>query len=107
MFRLIRGLIGLVISAALVYVAVYVPLGEKTLWQHIRAIAGSSASRELVREVKDKADRVLDKSKGERSTGAKRPPAKAAKDDGFTPAERRKLRELIKDKLDKAEAERR
>jgi hypothetical protein len=90
MFRLLRLLISLAALAALIYFAVTVPLGRKTLWQHIKAIAGSKESQELVDDVKHKATSVIRKDGGARS------------DDKLTDQERRLLRKLIREKLEKA-----
>jgi len=98
--KLIRLLIGLGLIAGLVFVAVEVPLGEKTLVQHVRAIAGTEEGQELVEGVKDKAVEVKD-----RATGAVKGEAKAADGsdagagDELTDKERRLLRKLIQDKL--------
>jgi hypothetical protein len=99
--KLIRLLIGLALFAGLGYVAVEVPLGEKTLVQHVRAIAGTEEGQELVDGVKQKAVEVKD-----RATGAAQDEAssgdgggKASAGDDLTDKERKLLRKLIKDKL--------
>jgi hypothetical protein len=91
MLRLFRLLLSLVVIGLLVYVAVAVPLGRKTLWQHLRAIAGSKESRDLVDEVKHKAGEVLHHDAG--------PPPRKGSGDELTPKERQALRKLIKEKL--------
>jgi uncharacterized membrane protein len=106
--KLIRLLIGLALIAGVVYVAVEVPLGEKTLVQHVRAIAGTEEGQELVEGVKQKAVEVKD-----RATGAAQDEAaggdgggNASAGDDLTDKERKLLRKLIKDKLkDAAKAE--
>ena len=106
MFRLIRWLISLALLAGAVYFAVAVPLGEKTLWQHARAIAGSRESQDLVDEVKRKAGLKQEPS-GESKPSAPRAEAKAgakhaenaASNDKLSDDERRLLRKLIRDKL--------
>jgi hypothetical protein len=105
--KLIRLLIGLALIAGVVYVAVEVPLGEKTLVQHVRAIAGTEEGQELVEGVKQKAVEVKD-----RATGVKEEAAgdggggEAGVGDDLTDKERKLLRKLIKDKLkDAAKAE--
>jgi len=94
MLRLIRFLISLVVIAAVVYFVVAVPLGKKTLWQHLRAIAGSKESKELVDEVKQKAGSVIRRDGGAR-TGA---------EDKLSDQERKLLRKLLREKLGKADA---
>jgi hypothetical protein len=88
--RLIRFLLSLVILGAIIYIAVAVPLGQKTLWQHLRAIAGSKESQELVDEVKQKAKSSLHRDAGH-------PPSPGG--DELTAKERQLLRKLIKEKL--------
>jgi hypothetical protein len=59
MFRLLRSLIGLAALGLMVYAAVAIPLGEKTFWQHLKAIAGSEESKQLVKGVKGKAGELF------------------------------------------------
>jgi hypothetical protein len=87
MFRLLRLLISLAALAALIYFAVTVPLGTKTLWQHLKAIAGTKESQNLVDEVKHKAASTVRKDGG------------AKTDDKLTDQERKLLRKLIREKL--------
>ena len=110
--KLIRLLIGLGLIAGVVYVAVEVPLGEKTLVQHVRAIAGTEEGQELVNGVKQKAVEVKDKAKAKATGAVAKEEAthkgEAGADDELTDKERRLLRKLIKDKLkdaDKADAD--
>lgn len=95
MLRLIRLLLSLIVFGLIAYVAVAVPLGRKTLWQHLRAIAGSKESQELVDEVKQKAGRVLHHDAG---------PPRPTKGNGdeLTPKERQALRKLIREKSGEA-----
>ena len=79
--RLIRGLITVVVLVALVYVAVMVPLGKRTLWEHLKAIASSQESKELARGVKEKAQQMTRREGGT--------------EDKLTEEERRQLRKLI------------
>jgi len=94
MFRL---LITIVLVAALAYVAAVVPLGNKTLWQHVRAIAGSEASKELVDSVKEKARKALAADAGPE----KKIEIKDEDLDNLTEEERAVLRKLIKKRLEK------
>ncbi len=129
MFRLIRGVISLAVLGGLVYVAVYVPLGEQTLWQHLKAIAGSKESKELVDGVKHKAGEVLDdkaqadkaqadkaqaekarraaEAKARARTRAIRRAEKTPPKDGFTTTERAELRKLIRERLARKAARKR
>ena len=81
MFRLIRWLIGMTLLGALAYGAVTVPLGGRTLWGHLKAIAGTEESKALVDGVKKKAKAVSGDA------------------DRLTAKERNKLRKLIRDRL--------
>jgi len=98
MIRLIRLVITLAVLAGIVYFAVAVPLGQKTLWQHLKAIAGSKESQELVDEVKQKAGSAMRRDAGP----ARRAPT-GGSSDHLTDQERRLLRKLIKEKLQHGE----
>jgi hypothetical protein len=116
MFRLIRWFFSLVLLAGVVYFAVAVPLGEKTLWQHARAIAGTRESQTLVEEVKRKAGLGAPPAAEQAPAGKQREPGgesqQAGKSSPFAgrdPAsdklsdeERRLLRRLIRDRLSAA-----
>ena len=91
MFHLLRWLIGLALLAALAYFAATVPLGKLTLWEHLKAIAGTRESHELIDGVKGKAGEAL------RRRADARPTLDGA--DRLTPAERKELRKLIRKQL--------
>jgi hypothetical protein len=61
---MIRFLFSLIFIAVIAYFATTVPLGRKTLWQHLVAIFRTDEAKELVdgtkEEAKKLADRVLD-----------------------------------------------
>jgi hypothetical protein len=63
MFRLIRFLFWCAAVAALVYVAVTVPLGKYTLWGHLKRIWHSEETQSLVNGTKDAAKSAIDKAK--------------------------------------------
>lgn len=94
--KLLRFVIGCALVGALGYGAVSVPLGERTLWEHVRAIAGTDESRRLVEDVRHTADQVKRRALGGR-TAHEPPPAAPA--DQLTDDERALLRRLIKEKL--------
>jgi len=106
-FRLLRGIVGLGVLGVLAYGAVAVPLGDKTLWEHVKAIAGSKEGKTLVDGVKDKADEVLKKDQGKKDQGKKdqgkkdQSPASQLGQDQFSTKERRELKELIRERLAK------
>lgn len=121
MFRLVRNLIGLAVVGVLIYAALVVPLGDKTFWQHVRAIAGSEESQDLVEGMRGKAGELFG-SKDQRSSPKKlrpeqpktnadkepvveaepavkgRPPKPSS--EPLTPRERRQLRRMIRKQLD-------
>ena len=99
--RLLRFLLTLAALGALVYVAVAVPLGTKTLWQHIRAIAGTKESQDLVDEVKKKAEGIIHRDGGPTAPRASPRPEEG---DRLTAKERKLLRRLIREKLGKGTA---
>jgi len=90
--RLIRLLVTLAVLAGVTFVGVTVPLGERTLWGHIKAIAGSPESQKLVEGVKQKAREVVQPDAGA-------PPSEAGAGDRLTAQERKLLRKLIREKL--------
>ena len=96
--KLIRGLIGLALVGGLVYAAVEIPLGDRTLVGHIRAISGTKEGQQLVEGVKQKAVEVKDRATGA-VKGGDGGGAEAGGDDKLTDRERRLLRKLIREKL--------
>jgi hypothetical protein len=96
MWRITRWLLSAAFLGALVYIGVTVSLGEKTLWQHLRAIAGSEPSQELVEGVKQKADELIDK----RQAASRPVGGDGDGGDRLTAQERRELRKLIRKQLD-------
>lgn len=86
--KLIRLLVTLAVLGGVAYVGVTVPLGGKTLWGHLKAIAGSKESKELVEGVRQKAKEVIRPDAGGAKTG-----------DRLTEQERKLLRKLIREKL--------
>jgi len=98
--KLIRWLIGLCLIAGAVYVAAEIPLGDKTLVQHVRAIAGTEEGQQLVEGVKQKAVEVKAKATGAaQGEAAAGDDGEADADDRLTDSERKLLRKLIKAKL--------
>jgi hypothetical protein len=58
MFFLLRTAAWLAALGAVAYVAVFVPLGSHTLWEHITRIAGTEEAQELGREVDSASERL-------------------------------------------------
>ena len=109
MFRLIRFLISLVVLAAIWYAATTYQLGKKTVWGHMKAIAGSEESKELVKEVKKKAVEVKEKVVAGDGGPIKKAKEKVKRElkqeavDRLTAKEREALRKLIKKKSEEKE----
>ena len=93
MRKLISLIISLLALAAAIYLVTMVPMGEKTLWQHLRSIADTKEGREMVEGVKKTAQEVIHKAKNPEDKDTKK-----SKDE-LTPEDRKKLRRLLK-KLD-------
>jgi len=58
MRSLTKSLLALVGLAVVAYVFFFVPLGERTLWQHARRIAATDEAQELGREATAAAERA-------------------------------------------------
>jgi hypothetical protein len=65
MFRLIRFLISLAMTAAFLWFAVSVPLGKRTLWGHLRAIFSTPEAKDLAEGTREEAERVADRVRQE------------------------------------------
>lgn len=61
MFGFIRFLFSLVIFAIVVWFAVTVPLGSRTLFGHLRAIGQTEAAHELAEGTKQEARKVAER----------------------------------------------
>lgn len=94
--RLIRFLVSAFVLLGGIYFSLAVPIGHKTLWQHIRSIAASKESRELVESVKEEAAKVIQKDSGLNAHKTH----EQTSADRLTAEERRVLRKLIQKKLD-------
>lgn len=60
MRSLTKSALTLVGLAVVAYVFFFVPLGQRTMYQHGRRIAGTDEARELGREATEAADRLRD-----------------------------------------------
>jgi hypothetical protein len=98
MFRLLKLLIVLACLAALAYFAFFVPLGDRTLYQHIVGISETDEAQEL-------KDELAKKAQGVKEDVASKLPAMGAPSgpaDGGAPLselsekDRRALRELLR-----------
>jgi hypothetical protein len=89
-FKLIKLIIGLVSLAAFVWWGLTVPLGERTLFEHVTAIGKSRESQQLVRGTKEKVDDL------KKRIGSGTPaPAPAAPQERLSKADRKEIRHLI------------
>ncbi|MCA9669454.1 MAG: hypothetical protein KC503_27855 [Myxococcales bacterium] len=92
--RLIKLAITLLVLGGFGYFAAKVPLGDKTLWEHTKAIAGSKEAQNLVDGVKRAVG--SGSGSGSDSDSAAR---KASDDKKLTKADRDKLRDVIREEL--------
>ncbi len=94
MRKIVSLIVSLLALAAAIYIVTMVPMGDKTLWQHLKSIADTTESKQMVEGVKKTAHDVI-----ERATKKAEP--KKGKDD-LTREDRKRLRKLLK-KLDQDE----
>jgi hypothetical protein len=100
-FKLLKILVGLVGLGAFVWWGLTIPLGDRTLFQHIAAIAHSKESRELVRGTKEKVADIKKQvtgHEGKPAAGAAPPrtePAEAKPQERLTNADRHDMRKLL------------
>ena len=67
--RPLRWAFSAVTTLAVLYLAFFVPLGERTVWEHARRIAGTDEAQEFSRDVQTAGRRVLTKAHGELRDG--------------------------------------
>ena len=65
MFFLLRSAAWLVVLSAIGYFAVFVPIGSRTLWEHVTRIASTEEAQELGREVDSASQRLETVIEGE------------------------------------------
>ncbi len=97
---MVKFLLGLTCLGVFVWGGLTVPLGERTLFGHLRAIGGSKESQDLVRGTRQKVVDV--KTRIVTGESEAPDPAKAAKDpaknppqDRLTADDRKEMRRLI------------
>src|SRR6516165_9843279 len=107
MFQLLKLCVSLAAFVALAWFGATVKLGSRTLFEHMRAIAGTKESQELVDGTKQAAEPIVDdvkrhmgrgdeKGEGDRQARVRTaPPDAGAAQDDFSPSERRQLRRLL------------
>jgi len=72
MFSLIRWAFSLVILAIVIWFATMVPLGNRTLWGHIKAIAGTKEAKDFAEGTKVEAEKVAKKIMEGQDAGTKK-----------------------------------
>jgi hypothetical protein len=74
MFGLFRFLFSLLILAMVIWFTTMVPLGSRTLWGHMKAIAGTQEAKELAEGTKQEAKKVADQLLTDHGDGGVAPP---------------------------------
>ena len=97
MFRAVFALAGAILLGVFIYVALAVPLGSKTLWEHATAIGDSKEGQALREGVAAKWDELTAEQADGKKSSTKA--ADASQEDKLTDEERQKLRELIREKM--------
>lgn len=96
--RLIRLIINLAILGVIVYVAIEIPIGRLTLWEHLKAISQSKESQNLVDEVKQKVNR-LGASDAHVERTSLYDAENASRNNQLNEQERKLLKKIIREKL--------
>jgi len=61
MFSMLRSIISLLVFLVVVYIVIFVPVGDKTLFQHGRAIFSSDEGKALVDGIKTKSKQLYER----------------------------------------------
>jgi hypothetical protein len=61
MFRLVRFFLSLALLGAIIWCATRVPLGNRTLWGHLRAISGTREAHDLAAGTAEEAHQVAER----------------------------------------------
>jgi hypothetical protein len=72
MFTLIRWFFSLVLFAIVLWFATMVPLGSRTLWGHLKAIAGTKEAKDFAEGTKEEAEKVAKKLREGPDAGPKK-----------------------------------
>jgi hypothetical protein len=72
MFGIVRFLFSLMVLAVVVWFATTVPLGKRTLWGHLRAIAGTQEAKDLAEGTAEEAHKVAERMRQLRLDGGAR-----------------------------------
>jgi hypothetical protein len=101
MFRLIRFVLSLAMLAGVVWFAVSVPLGKRTLSGHLRAIFSTPEAKDLADGTKEEAEKVADKVRqGLRTADMNESQRRQhAPLDPVEDSDRKKLQDLVKQKM--------
>jgi hypothetical protein len=96
MFALIRWLFSLVLLCVVLWFAVTVPLGKRTLWGHLHAIFATQEAKDLAHGAEEEAKKVADRVREELHRDAGQPL------DPLDEHDRKGLDKLVHDKTKKA-----
>jgi hypothetical protein len=96
-FRLLKLLTSLALLGGFIWFGMRVPLGSKTLFDHLRAIGGSRETKDLVEGTKEAARPVLDRVERtlSRDGGMGDGGARGAADERHDDRDRRALRHEV------------
>jgi hypothetical protein len=97
---LLRLLFSLAMLLLIVWFTVSVPLGKRTLWGHLRAIAGTEEAKDLADGTKQEAEKVVHRVKEELHPPDMAPGARRVRAplDAVDEHDRQRLDKLVKDK---------
>jgi hypothetical protein len=96
LFRLIKLGIGLVGLVAFAWFGITFKLGDRTLFQHLRAIGETKESQELVEGTRQAAAPIVDDVRRRISGKQEEGPDAGAPLDRLSSSEQRQLRELLR-----------
>ena len=100
MLRLIRAILWLALVGGIIYLVTAVPFGDRTLLQHVKAIASTRETRRMVKAVKAKARAVVERTVKRVASGKG---GDAAGEEALTEDEREALRRVIRRKLGRSD----
>lgn len=96
MFKLLKLLLGLGCLGIFVWWGFTVPLGDRTLFEHLRAIGHTRESQELVRGTKQKVSEVKHRIvSGSASGKPEAKPVEAPPQEQLTEGDRQEMRKII------------
>jgi hypothetical protein len=94
-FKLLKLLLGLGCLGVFVWWGLTVPLGDRTLYGHLRAIGQTKESQELVRGTKQKVSEVKRRIVTGTEAGKAPKPAEGPPQEQLTDGDREQMRKII------------